>query len=417
MKSVNNKIFYILAGNTTYNRGDRALLYSQVEMLRKKWPEATIVVESFMLNKEKDWFDAVVLKHRFILGVRQIYYLLKADVVIWGGGALMTDNTYRLLIPYWFFIIFFLKFVLHKKIMAWSHGVVIERRWGKVLARLVYGWVDVITVRGENSRQALEEAGVSTNKIVRTADSAITINPKARGVGVEILKEQGVPIGLVDEIVCFVPKYSVFIDKREDWLPFLFKKNMDGRLNKIEGEIGDYNEKCARLCDAIIDERQSHLVLIPHFSRPWPHTDYLIELKERMENKDKVTVVEKDCYRPDDYFAIYRVFDLVVSVAFHDNVISSSVGTPCVNLFYEEKGRELFEMIDARDRMLDWNNLFSERGRDKIIKMVNYTLDNWPRLSKRSDRAIEELKNKARINLLELEKILGQKFYLKKLEK
>ncbi len=90
----------ILCGNAAHNRGDRANLSAQISLLRTRLPDADITVCSDRPDIDKSWYGVTIVPRGMPCSLRLFHALKKADVVVWGGGALIADNAGRLLIPY-----------------------------------------------------------------------------------------------------------------------------------------------------------------------------------------------------------------------------------------------------------------------------------------------------------------------------
>ena len=76
---------YILCGNATYNRGDRGNLTAQLDLLLERFPGADITIDSFRKDIDEHWYPVRVIERGAFLSFKQLAYLARADVVVWGG--------------------------------------------------------------------------------------------------------------------------------------------------------------------------------------------------------------------------------------------------------------------------------------------------------------------------------------------
>src|SRR5690606_27767209 len=156
-------------------------------------PNATLVVDSSRPEIDRHWYDAVILRRGIIPNAEQRYWLKKADIVICGGGALLADNSCRLLVPYWFFLLAYVKKILRKPLMVWANGLVLETSLGQLLAKHALNFADCITVRDIGSYNLCKMLGVSS-PYEQTADPAMLLSPGPKEDGEAILKAEGIPM-------------------------------------------------------------------------------------------------------------------------------------------------------------------------------------------------------------------------------
>ena len=130
------KRFVILCGDATYNRGDRGNLTSQLDLIRTQFPDAHITVDSFRPEVDKHWYEAEVLSRSLKSWRSHLKAILRADAVIWGGGALLVDHSSRIKIPYWTVRIALIK-CLRKPVMVWAQGMIIKTRLSAVLTKWI----------------------------------------------------------------------------------------------------------------------------------------------------------------------------------------------------------------------------------------------------------------------------------------
>ena len=92
--------------DSPHNRGDRAILAGNVELVRRRWPDAEIVSLSQYPERDAAWFGIRFLPvSPYSTGIGDLFALLRAarsaDVVLWGGGEILKDYTNKLGLVYW----------------------------------------------------------------------------------------------------------------------------------------------------------------------------------------------------------------------------------------------------------------------------------------------------------------------------
>lgn len=400
---------HILCGNAAYNKGDRGNLSAQIRLLKTGYPHAEIACDSYRSQVDQTWYDAEVFQRGFWLSWQQIMSLWKADVVIWGGGALIADNSCRTLIPLWLSIIVFVRFVLKKPIMAWAHGVVLDTKLGLFLAKQVYRCVQIITVRDSNSFEAIKNLGMKEIPVQITADTALIVQPSEPHVGKDVLKVQGLDLNHKSKpLIAIAPSFWPLYHSSKDILPFMVSSFLPSRKKRNRHQIQLFINSLTDLTNKIIERYNARVILLPRYqNRPWRDFEYLSAIKNRAKEPESVFVYNKDIYPPEDYLSIFYHFDFLVTTAFHDGIFATVLDIPCIQLFYEKKGEEFFKTLGAEERMLDWKCLFEVNGTEKVMDMIEYTFNNWDTIKNDIKSKKDHLIGLARSNLYYLDKIVG----------
>lgn len=403
---------YVLCGNAAYNRGDRGNLSAQIALLRERFPDANIVVDSFRADVDRGWYSAEVVQRGAFLGREQIERLASADVVIWGGGALVCDNAARTLIPYWLAVILFVKRVLRKPVMAWAQGLVVTTKLGARLGRLALNEVDTITVRDRNSFETLERIGATRPPRERTADPALLVKPASPERGRALLASIGFDPSR-DRIFAITPTFWPFYHDASDIIPFFHSERWPRRrthLDRSSDRVEAFVDVLARIATRLVDGHQGRVLLIPRYpTRPWRDLEFLGEVRKRSRRPDDVFVLEEDRASPEEYLAMFHSFACLVSTALHDAIFATAMQVPCVQFYYEPKGRDFFEELGAADRTCDWEMLFREGAEDQVSTMVRDTMESWETHKERMSPHRERLMASARRNADILEDLVRRR--------
>lgn len=397
-------IFYIMCGTAAYNRGDRGNLFSQITLLREHFPHAKIVFDSFRPQIDAAWYDATVVKrHAFPIG-RQLYWLKKADIVIWGGGALIADNSCRLLVPHWLLQMLFVKKILRKKVMAWAHGIVLETKLGATLGRIALNQADLITVRNQNSFDALQKLKLRP-PIHLTADPGILLAASPAQTGKDILKREHIS---GRPLIAIAPTFWHFYHRAEDWLPYPLGKQSYYADSKRQQQLEQYKRGLAALTVALAKRYNAEILFLPRYPDPqWDDMNYLRDIIALTGgHAPRCHIFDNDSYAPKDYYAMFQCFDLMVNVALHDGIFATALGVPCVHLWYEAKGRDFFHALHADDRLLPWQSLLDEKGLADILTRVDRTMKNWASINYEMGAHLRRLQSKARQNVIHLKALL-----------
>lgn len=141
------------------NIGDEAILYAIIRSLKQFDPRAELVVLSNdpQYTREKHGVDAV---NRW--NIKQVAQAVKgADFMISGGGSLFQDQTSHKNIWYYAGVIRLARW-LKKPVMVYAQGIgPVKYEKNQRLIKKIFQSVQIISVRDEHSRHALQTFGVS----------------------------------------------------------------------------------------------------------------------------------------------------------------------------------------------------------------------------------------------------------------
>lgn len=174
------------------NTGDEAILASTVQSLREKQPDLEIAVLS---ANPADTSATYSVESYERMSLRGVYSAISgADLVVFGGGSLLQDDTSFRSLLYYLSVIFASR-ALGKPVVVYANGIgPIRSGAGRLLTRLALGLVRRMTVRDPESEKFLKRIGVK--KPVRvTADPAFLLSPAPPEKCSEILRKAGINSG------------------------------------------------------------------------------------------------------------------------------------------------------------------------------------------------------------------------------
>jgi len=172
------------------NVGDEAILASTVESLRAKDPGIEISVLS--ANPEETAKTYGVVAYGRMSPREIVKAVLASDLVVFGGGSLLQDDTSFRSLLYYLSIIFTSR-ALRRPVAVYANGVGPIRSWlGRLLTRLALSSAKRITVRDPESEKLLKRIGVKRPVRV-TADPALLLTPCSSERRDRILASAGIP--------------------------------------------------------------------------------------------------------------------------------------------------------------------------------------------------------------------------------
>lgn len=176
-----------------HNSGDDALLMSITDDIKKRKPDSKIVVLSKNPEETKKIYNVDAVSRTNIFDI--IKHMIRARVLISGGGTLIQDATSTKSLIYYLSIIAIAKF-FGVRVMLYANGIgPLNKKNNRRITQRILNRADVITLRDEKSFGVLREIGVDKPEILITADPVFLIEPSEEEKGDKILAEAGVPEG------------------------------------------------------------------------------------------------------------------------------------------------------------------------------------------------------------------------------
>ncbi len=311
------------------NVGDEAVLAAMLAALRKRVPQAQITVLSGDPAQTRR-VHGVQAVSRSVGAVRAI---AGADVFISGGGSLIQDAT-SVRSALYYLTLLGLATVLARRVMVYAQGVgPLRRRWLRVLLALVFNRVDVVTVRDEESRTLLQDAGVRRPVHV-VADPAFGLEPAP-------------PAGVAD-VVGGTRRPRVGLVLR----PWADNAHLTALLDGLRGACTDLGGE----------------VVVLAF-----HPTHDLQVCTRAARVLGARVVAG--LPAPEAMAVVGMLDLLVGMRLHALIWAAALGVPAVGLAYDPKIASLFRQIGIGST-LSLESLQAEAVRRELRRTWE-TRDSW----------------------------------------
>ncbi len=240
---------------------------------------------------------------------RTLKYYWQADIIIFGGGTLFTNEEPRTI---WISGIQILPAILmRKKIVCFRQGVGPIKH--KRIIRWIFNRFAEITVRDKESKKHLREIGVK-KEIHVEEDPAFSLQTE-KAHGEELL------VSLRD-----VPDLDPEFEKK--FIAFL-------KWTKMPIRIMVFGEEDQKLSDRIAQQTDA-----------------------------KVTRITLENYKD-----IFRRGGIALNFRLHANILSIMYGIPCVGFAYEDKIKNLFMEKGIEEYLIEIKNIDIEILKDKFNKL------------------------------------------------
>ncbi len=297
------------------NLGDEAILTSLLSDLHVRRPEAQVLVFSRHPDHTATAHPGVdAMAWEGVNRGRMAEVLDRLDVLILGGGGILYDTEARRYLR-------LVRSAQERELPVFTYAVGAGPLTEEVdcgLCRETLGRCADVTVRDEESKLALEEAGVSCEVTV-TADPALLLQPEEFDAAA--LRGEWVPSG----------RRLVGMSVRE---PGRAAQHLDA---------DEYHQLLAHVGDFLVHRLNANVVFVPMERRDIRHAHAVLS---RMTAAEHCRVLQGD-YGPRQVLGLMRHLDLAVGMRLHFLIFAAMSGVPLLPLPYAGKVFDFAQQIGA----------------------------------------------------------------------
>ena len=128
------------------------------------------------------------------------------------------------------------------------------------------------------------------------------------------------------------------------------------KQTRLPEQAVQYRKALTRAIDYVIEELGGVVVLISmkpgDVAMPGQDDDvFSSELLDQVRHSEYVFVMPKD-FTPAEIKYCFGSFELVVGVRMHSTILALDMVTPCINIYYNEKGLSLFKSLGLSEYAL-----------------------------------------------------------------
>jgi len=406
--------FLITEVNTSYNKGDSAIVLGILKIIRNKYPDSTITVLTPTPSEDIKYYSRYgakthiqlydIIGKKFPRIIYLIFYLLKmsflfirinfrflpvtkkdkniiglyrqADLVIsCSGGRLggkKISSIFNSIIP-----IYFAK-KLGKKVFVCAQSIEpFESNFLKYLTRFILNRVDYITVREEISSDIIESLNIKTPNDL-TADLSFLLDSDSKETGKSLLIKEGIPMNDKLRIGITITKWRISDSKLE------LKNNQ--LVNIIKDTI-----------DSLVKENNAIIIFFPQVIIPNSEDDRLLSIEIKNKNassQSKNIFVLSENYSPHQLKAMMGNMDLFIGKRLHSCIFALSMYVPTIIIGYEKKALGIMKMLGYEKFILDVNSL----SKAKLVSLVKKLLSEREIIRKYLMQKIPVLQHAAKRN-------------------
>ena len=330
----------IWGGDSWANQGDAAILAGTLASLRAALPDAAVTVASDTPDTTAQQQHVAAVRRG---SVRFLATLWRADVVLWGGGQLLQNESSKVfLLVQWLFL--GLALLLRKPVVCYAQGVGgINGGISRRVTRFLLARLTLVSVRDRFSAQRLVELGLPAAAVRVTADPSFSLTASSKE-DVAALRKR---LGLTGRfLVVAVRRWGHY---HGGWLPL--------RLSRLPQAAQDswFHSFCGSVAAAADHLVRAHGVQVL-FLPMCPGGDQQDELvarqvRDRMQHPQQTMVLEE--WLPSPLLkGLLGEAELVVAMRTHAGMLAAATGTPVVSLSYQGKGEALMQELGLEEYAL-----------------------------------------------------------------
>ncbi|WP_433256136.1 polysaccharide pyruvyl transferase family protein [Streptosporangium sp. CA-135522] len=297
------------------NVGDEAILTSILASIRQGRPDASTVVFSRTPEHTRTHHPGVeVVGWEGVSREPASQIVARLDVLVLGGGGILYDTEARRYLR-------LVRLAQEQNIPVFAYALgagPLTDRLDCMMVRETLTAAATITVRDEESRLALEDAGVMGTIIV-TADPALLLQEEE--FGHDLLRAEGVPEA----------GRLVGMSVRE---PGRAAEHLDAQ---------GYHELLAHVGDFLVSRLDAHVVFVPMERDDIRHSHAVLS---HMNAAERCRVLHGN-YRPRQILGLVRHLDMVVGMRLHFLIFAALQGVPLLPLPYAGKVFDFAQQLGA----------------------------------------------------------------------
>jgi len=324
------------------NVGDDAILCSLAAELRQLWGDG-LCLTAFSHNpevtKQQAAVNAVQQMSFSSRMIKELYKMInvirESDCIVIGGGGLLQDEFNIHTVPRYLLPALLGK--LHgKKVVLYALGVgPLNRSYSMNCIKLISKQVDHVTVRDTESKQIMEQMGVTNVDVV--PDPAVCLPKCSEKRARDILREENIDVN---------ERPKIGISLRGFY-------HTDERRNKpIKSLSMEQKQTIVKRLETVADQIGGLLVFFSSDSS----MDKSISEEIAQQCRCETRLIKRQ-YPPTEFAGILGAMDIVISMPLHSAIIASISYVPVIAINYNPKVRNYMRLIGHEESVLPMEQL------------------------------------------------------------
>jgi len=395
----------ILNSDSPKNRGDRAILAGNIELVRQVYPEAQIWSLSQYRDRDQQWFG--INFHPFSpYSVKPADFVAllraarQADLILWGGGEILKDYTNKLGLFYWALKLWAVSLANRNVIGAFQGIGPTSAGISKRVIAFTVSRCRAFLVRDAESKTKLEDWGV-TIPVIASFDPAVFDTAKVLTAETRARFEQ--TQGVENEFLNNFAGFGLrrwFHYSHSGWLPAKYRfwaRKDAGNTPELDTYLGNL----AELADRVIEKHDVNLVFFPmHVGGGEDDPEFGRQVVARMRNPKRTTVIAGDNISPNDYLALIGEAKFFVASRLHSAILATVANVPAICLYYVDKGRLFFEQVGLQRFSRDIKIMQQPTSVDELAGLVDLLVAESASVKAEQLKALTKMREQIKSDLV-----------------
>ncbi len=365
----------LLAGDVRANLGDRAIRAALIQQIRRIWPGARVSILSKTPDRDRREFAADILGPNALSLVWRAREIRAMDLVVWGGGQLLQDDSSLVKNLYWATVLLWVRRGLGRPVVGLGVGIgPLRTRPGRFLAARALSGLSRFVGRDPTSCEWARTLGPRDLRVDQAPDPVVLLGPADRDEALDHLRRQAGIEPAPGELWVGVNVRQWFHLGSRRILPYArkaaraqgdprFLRFLDNLAVAMRNAFGDV---------------QVRLLFFPMVN--WEgerDSRWGARLAERAGLPVTMVPLDGDATLAK---ALAGLCDLFVSVRMHAALLALSMGVPSVAFPHVPKVTELFQAFGQGDRTLDIAAAAAPDGAARMEAMIRALLRDRERV-------------------------------------
>lgn len=359
----------LLAGDLQSNLGDRAIRASLVDILRDVCPNAMIYGFSRDPEKDKREFGIQIAGRSVLALFTSPLRMRKMDLVIWGGGQLLQDDTSLLKNIFWMVILTWVRRVLGRKVVGAGLGIgPLRTRLGEAFARGAARNLVHVIARDPETLGWLKNLHRPGVKVEMAPDLAVFLKSASRDETIDYLRRvEGVRLA-EDELVVGIALRRWFHLKKGQLIPYEWHARIRSCPLDENTTLEHLIENMSRALIKFSEGRKIRLLFFPMAQKKWEGDSALASrLASKTGLPSHVLALRTEA---STVKAIAGLCDLFVSIRMHSAIFAMSNGVPTAGIVHVRKTAHFYTMLGQEERIVSIGDASAPGGDIALVDLL-----------------------------------------------
>lgn len=371
----------ILNSDSPNNRGDRAILAGNIELLKSVYPNAQITSLSQFKVRDEAWFGIRFLQFS-PYSISPVDYLKllaearKSDIVFWGGGEILKDYTNKISLFYWALKLWGVR-RFNKNLIGAFQGIgPTKANISKRVIAFAVSQCRAFLTRDEESKAKLLDWGVKI-PVIASFDPAIfeQAKPATPQAIKNFTESQDIPAEVLSNFIGFGVR-RWFHYTASSWLPASLKPWQKATVENSP-ELKRYISNLARIADNVVEDHDANIIFFPmHVSASENDPEFARQVIAQMEYADRAYLISNDNFAPADMVSVLSMARAFMASRLHSAILASVANVPAFCLYYVDKGRIFFEQMGLAKHSASINNILNQDAVETLTREINSLIAN-----------------------------------------